>query len=114
LAVIGCFAKGKTTLYNGAIARKKESDRIRVMANELKKMGATIEEQEDGLIVQRSDLLGANLQSHGDHRVAMSLIVAALGAKGSSYLSGAECIQKTYPQFIKEIGADIELDPLRV
>lgn len=117
LAVIGCFAKGTTTLYNGAIARKKESDRIATMAYELKKMGAHIEERPDGLIIQESSLKGAPLFAHQDHRVALSLSVAALSAKGSSVLSGTEGIAKTYPTFIedfKQIGASIELDSIRV
>lgn len=114
LATLACFASGKTTLYNGAIARRKESDRISAIAEELKKMGAQIEEKSDGLVVSQSALQGANLDSHHDHRIAMSLVVAALGAKGSSTLSHAECIDKSYPQFIHELGVDIELDLIRI
>jgi len=117
LAVLGCFAKGTTTLYNGAIARKKETDRISSIATELKKMGASIEERPDGLIIYQSELKGAKLDAHADHRIGMSLAVAALGAKGSSELSGAEWIGKTYPGFandIQKLGGKIELDPLRV
>lgn len=117
LAVLGCFAKGTTTLYNGAIARKKESDRIATVAAELKKMGAHIEEKPDGLIIQESSLKGAHLFSHQDHRIGLSLAVAALAAKGSSVLSGTEAIGKTYPTFVKDfqqIGARIELDSIRV
>lgn len=99
LAVIGCFAEGTTDIYNARIARKKESDRIFAMVSELKKMGAQIEEKEDGLIVRKSSLRGAHLQSHQDHRVALSLSVAALAASTSSKIENTCCIDKTYPNF---------------
>lgn len=111
LAVIGCFATGETHLINGTIARKKESDRIACIVKELKKMGADIEEKEDGLIVRHSSLQGANnLQSHNDHRLALALCVAALGARGESTLHGVECTAKSYPNFFndfKSIGAQL-------
>lgn len=112
LAVIGCFAKGKTRLYNAQIARHKESDRISAITQELKKMGANIEEQEDGLIIYPSSLKAAKLHSHKDHRIAMALSVAALVAKGTSFIDDVECIAKTYPSFIddfRRLGAKIEL-----
>ncbi|MBS0615561.1 MAG: 3-phosphoshikimate 1-carboxyvinyltransferase [Verrucomicrobia bacterium] len=99
LAVLGCFAEGKTTIVGGAIARKKESDRIASIAKELKKMGAKIEEREDGLIVEPSPLKGVPVQSYSDHRMAMSLAVAALGAEGETEIDGNECVQKSYPGF---------------
>lgn len=111
LPVIACFAEGETEIYNGANARNKESDRIATIALELKKMGANIEELETGLRIKPSSLLGAHLKSHNDHRIAMSLAVAAMGAKGNSYIEGIEWIAKTYPSFQKDfnaIGAAIE------
>lgn len=111
LAVLGCFAQGKMELYGGKIARKKESDRISSIVKELKKMGAHIEEKEDGIIVEPSLLSGAILESHADHRVAMSLAVATLGAKGPSFLQNTECVAKSYHQFfdhLKSLGASIE------
>ena len=110
LAVLGCYAKGRTVLYRGKIARQKECDRIACMVKELKKMGAYILEREDGLIVHRSKLKGADLDAHGDHRVAMALVVAALFASAPSTLSGAECVAKTYPSFFQhftQLGAKI-------
>ncbi len=104
LAVVGCFAAGQTEIVNGAIARKKESDRIQSIASELKKMGAEIEEKEDGLIIRQSRLKGAlNLQSHHDHRLAMALSVAALGADGESLIHGVECVNKSYPSFFQDL-----------
>ncbi len=103
LAVYGCFGKEKLTLKNGSIARKKECDRIAVMCRELKKMGAQIEEREDGLVVCPSKLRGATLECARDHRVAMALSVAAMFASGSSVICGAECIDKTYGNYVEEM-----------
>jgi len=117
LAVIGCFAEDVTTLYNGKIAREKESDRISAICTELKKMGANIKEEPDGLVVQTSTLAGSELDSYRDHRIALSLAVAALGAKTPSIIHGVECANKTYPSFAKDftaIGANIELDLIRL
>lgn len=112
LAVIGCFAEGETELVGGKIARKKECDRISAIACELRKMGAKIEEREDGLVIQRSDLKGASaLYSYHDHRMALSLAVAALAASGKSQIDGVECVSKTFPLFQKQmqnLGADIK------
>lgn len=111
LAVAGCFAEGRTTLYNGAIARRKESDRIRCIATELKKMGADIVEMTDGVVVQGAPLSGADLLGCDDHRLALSLIVASLAARTSARVHGTECIAKTYPGFLEaftSIGARIE------
>ena len=112
LAVAATFAEGETTLTNGAIARRKECDRIHAMATELKKMGADIEEKEDGLKIRSSKLKGAHLLPHADHRVAMALAVAALGAEGESRIEGMECIAKSYPAFaeaFQSIGAKVTL-----
>ena len=111
LAVIGCFAEGKTQITGGAIARKKESDRISCMARELKKMGGDIEETADGLIVRPAPLRGANMESHADHRLGLALCVAALGASGESSIAGIECARKSYPSFFADflhIGARME------
>lgn len=114
LAVIGCYAEGTTEIVGASIARKKESDRIHAIATELKKMGAQIEERPDGLIISRSALHGARLSSWKDHRIAMSLSIAALGAKEESLVEGAECVAKTYPAFahdFRALGANIEIVP---
>jgi 3-phosphoshikimate 1-carboxyvinyltransferase len=114
LSVIGCYAEGVTEICNAGIARKKESDRLHAMATELKKMGATIEERPEGLLISPSPLLGAELKSWRDHRIAMSLAVAALGAKGETVVDGAEAVAKTYPTFAHDfrgIGASIEVSP---
>ncbi len=104
LAVIGCFCEGKTEIVNAAIAREKESDRIHAICTELKKMGAHIEEKPDGMIVHHSPLYGAVLNSHQDHRIALSLAVAALGAQGETLIEGTDCTAKTYPTFASDFG----------
>ncbi len=110
LAVLGCFAEGQTEIINGEIARKKESDRIHLMAKELKKMGADIEERQDGLIINPTQLYGTELYAHSDHRLALALTTAALAAKTPSKILGVECIAKTYSRFCEDfraIGANI-------
>jgi 3-phosphoshikimate 1-carboxyvinyltransferase len=110
LAVLGC--RQGLHLKGGAIARKKESDRIHAIATELRKMGADLDEAPDGLLIRPSLLSGAHLFSHSDHRIALSLIVAALQATSPSRLEGVEVIQKTYPTFIQELircGAKLRL-----
>lgn len=113
LAVAACSASGKTEIVNAEIARRKESDRIHCIAHELKKMGANIEELPDGLLIRPAKLHGAlNLDSHHDHRLAMALSVAALGAHGDSEIRGVECTEKSYPTFFddfKKMGAHMEL-----
>ena len=100
MAVLGCYAKGETRLVNVPQARLKECDRIACMTKELRKMGAEIEELEDGMIIHGGkDLQGALTDSHGDHRIAMALTVAALGARGKTLIKEGECCQVTYPAF---------------
>lgn len=105
LAVISCFALGVTHLKNASNARHKECDRIRCLTLELKKMGANIIEEEDGLTIYQSQLHGASLDSHNDHRLAMALTIAALAADGPSTINHIECISKTYPGFLEDFNA---------
>lgn len=112
LSILGCFAKGETHIYNAEIARRKESDRIAAITEELRKMGAIIEEFSDGLRIRSSSLVGNYLHSHYDHRIALSLAIAGLGAKGTTYIEETECINKTYANFSKDfqnLGCNIEL-----
>jgi 3-phosphoshikimate 1-carboxyvinyltransferase len=111
LAVVGCCAEGQTTLTNVAQARVKETDRIAVMAQELAKMGASITEQPDGLIIDAAPLTGARVHGHHDHRVVMALTIAGLRATGTTTIDTAEAVSVTYPSFIesmKQLGARIE------
>lgn len=105
LAVVACYAEGETVIYNGAVAKQKECNRIRCIATELRKMGAQISETDDGLLIQKSSLRGAHVQSYQDHRMAMSLSVAALGAEGETLISSTECVAKTFPTFVRDFNA---------
>ena len=77
-------------------------------------MGARIDATEDGIIIEGpTPLQGVVIDSHNDHRIAMACTVAGLIAKGTTLIEGAECISKSYPQFIEHmqsLGADIELE----
>ena len=102
LAVFGCFTKKPLEIKGASIAREKESNRLSTIREELSKMGAKIEETEEGLIIYPSILKPAVVESHGDHRIALSLAVAALATKGETVIKGVECIAKTYPTFLKD------------
>ena len=99
LAVTACFASGTTHLVNVPQARLKETDRIKVMRQELSKMGADVEELADGLVVKNSPLRGARVSGHFDHRIVMSLAIAALGATGPTTIETVESAAATFPGF---------------
>ncbi|MFC1591605.1 3-phosphoshikimate 1-carboxyvinyltransferase [Thermodesulfobacteriota bacterium] len=110
LAVMGCYARGTTRLHNVAQARVKETDRIAVMARELDKMGAAVEELPDGLVIRHSSLAGTHLHGHHDHRVVMALSLAGLMARGTTVVDTAEAVSVTYPTYIEsmqQLGATI-------
>jgi 3-phosphoshikimate 1-carboxyvinyltransferase len=112
LAVMGCFSAGQTILENVAQARVKETDRISVMALELKKMGARITEKPDGLVIDDAALTGAQVNGHHDHRVVMALAIAGLRAEGTTTIDTAESVAVTYPSFVKsmqQLGARIKI-----
>lgn len=107
LAATACYAEGTTRLLNVPQARIKETDRIAVMAQELTKLGAELEELPDGLIVRaghaarhgRRGLLGGTVDGHGDHRVIMALATSGLAAAGPVSIQGAEAVNITFPTF---------------
>ncbi len=100
LAVAALFAKGTTVIRDAEELRVKESDRLAVMAAQLQRLGARITELPDGLeIVGGEPITGTDVDSHDDHRVAMSLAIAALNAKGTTTIHRAECAAISYPDF---------------
>ncbi|MBD2180518.1 3-phosphoshikimate 1-carboxyvinyltransferase [Aerosakkonema funiforme] len=100
LAVAAVFAEGTTVIRDAAELRVKESDRIAVMANQLNRMGAKVTELPDGLeITGGTPLTGTDVDSHTDHRIAMSLAIAALNADGTTTVNGAEAAAISYPDF---------------
>jgi len=105
LSAVACSAAGETHIRNAAVAKHKECDRITCIHTELSKMGANIQALEDGLIVRQSKLKGTRLHSYNDHRMAMTLTVAALGAHGESVIGPVDCVAKTFPTFHSDFNA---------
>src|SRR5439155_8383735 len=100
LAVIATQARGVTRVRGAAELRVKETDRIATTVGELSKLGARIEATPDGFVVEGpTRLRGAHVSSHGDHRLAMSLAVAALAAEGESNIEDTACIGDSFPGF---------------
>lgn len=101
LAVVGTRVEGGLEIRDARELRVKESDRISATVVNLRAMGAQVEEFEDGLRVGGpAELRGARLQSFGDHRIAMAFAVAALSARGETYIEGAEeCVSISFPEF---------------
>ena len=100
LAVAGCVAKGKTVIRDAGELRVKESDRIATVASELSRLGAKIEPLPDGMVIYGGrPLSGTEVDSHFDHRLAMSLAVAGLIAKGETTIKHAQAAQVSYPDF---------------
>ncbi len=110
-AVAATQAAGTTTIRDAAELRVKESDRIASVATELRKMGAHVEERPDGMVIHGpTPLVGATVDSHGDHRLAMALAVAGLVARGKTVVHGAEALNDSFPGFaetMRALGADI-------
>jgi 3-phosphoshikimate 1-carboxyvinyltransferase len=100
LAVAAACAEGDFVLTGAAELRVKESDRIAALAEGLTRLGASIEELPDGLVVHGGrPLRGALVRSHDDHRIAMALSVAGLVAEGVTEIEGAECASVSFPEF---------------
>ncbi len=98
--VAAALAQGKTTVTGAEELRVKETDRIQAMATELKKLNVAIEETPDGFVVQGgSSLQGGHCQSHGDHRVAMAIAIAALTAGSPTVIDDTDCIETSFPGF---------------
>jgi 3-phosphoshikimate 1-carboxyvinyltransferase len=100
LAVAGCIARGKTVIRGAGELRVKESDRIATVVSELSRLGAKIEPLTDGIVIYGGrPLLGTEVDSHFDHRLAMSLAIAGLIAKGETTIKHAQAAQVSYPTF---------------
>ena len=100
LTVAACFCNGVSEIKDAKELRVKETDRLKVMARQLKKFGANIVENEDGLIINgESKFHSAEVDSETDHRIAMSLAIASLLAKGSTSIARAEASKVSYPTF---------------
>jgi 3-phosphoshikimate 1-carboxyvinyltransferase len=106
LAALGPFTEEGIEIRDASELRVKESDRIAALAENLRRMGAQIEEFPDGLKVSgrsAGKLRGAVIEPHGDHRIAMAFAVAALGADGLTTIRDAECAGVSYPTFYEDL-----------
>ena len=104
IAVMACFAEGITTIKDAQELKVKESNRIDTVVTNLKAMGAHIEATDDGMIIEGGyPLHGAVIDSHLDHRIAMSFAVGALGADGETTIEGDDCVKISYPEFYQTL-----------
>jgi 3-phosphoshikimate 1-carboxyvinyltransferase len=106
LAALGPYTEQGIEIRNAAELRVKESDRIAALAENLRRMGATVEERPDGLRVEgrsAGKLRGAEIEPHGDHRIAMAFAIAALAASGPTLIRNADCAAVSYPTFFDDL-----------
>jgi 3-phosphoshikimate 1-carboxyvinyltransferase len=111
LAALGPFTEQGIEIRDARELRIKESDRIAALAENLRNMGAKVEEFPDGLKVEGKSagkLRGAKVDPHGDHRIAMACAVAALGGDGSSVIRDADCVAVSFPNFFKTLDQLLE------
>jgi 3-phosphoshikimate 1-carboxyvinyltransferase len=104
LATIAPFASTPTRIRNIGFIRHHESDRIRALATELRRLGATVEEYEDGLGIAPSQMHPATIATYDDHRIAMAFAITGLKVPGTR-ISNPDCVAKTYPDFFRELRA---------
>jgi 3-phosphoshikimate 1-carboxyvinyltransferase len=102
LAAVALFAEGSTAVGNVAHNRVKETDRIGNLAIELRKFGVKVDEREDGLTIHPAKLVGAEIETYDDHRMAMSLSLVGLKQAGVKILNPG-CVSKTYPQYFDDL-----------
>lgn len=103
LAILGTQLPAGIEIRDAAELRVKESDRIASVVENLRKMGANVEEFHDGFRVKNSQLQGARVSSFGDHRIAMAFAIAGLLAEGETEIEGAECAAVSFPTFFDEL-----------
>ena len=111
IAVLAACAEGTTVIENAEHVRYKETDRLHAMALELTKMGISVREEPDQLIVTGGTLRGAELHGWHDHRIIMALTIAGMVA-GDTVIDTAEAVDISFPNFfevMKELGAEVEL-----
>lgn len=100
LSIAAALAEGDTVIRNARELRVKETDRIATTAQNLRAMGANVDEYDDGMVVHGGAALkGCEMDSFGDHRIAMSFLIAGLAAEGTTTLRNTECINTSYPGF---------------
>ena len=109
IAVAAALAEGRTVIRNARELRVKETDRITTVVNNLRAMGAAIEEFEDGMEIQGGHPLhGAQIDSFGDHRIAMAFAIAGLFATGETLIRNTDCVNTSYPGFARHLEAILQ------
>lgn len=104
VAVAACFAQGTTKITDAGELRVKETDRIKATVTELKKLGANIEETDDGMAIEGTDeLVGSECSSWGDHRIAMSVAIAATRAQGQTVIEDSGAAAVSFPEFFETL-----------
>ncbi|HBQ20895.1 MAG: 3-phosphoshikimate 1-carboxyvinyltransferase [Deltaproteobacteria bacterium GWA2_38_16] len=105
VALLATQAHGETKILDAGNLRFKESDRLKAVALELSRLGAHIEEEESGLVIQGpTPLKGAKVKSYHDHRMAMMLMLAGMISEGETQIDSIECISKSFPNFLMVLG----------
>lgn len=104
IAALAALSDGTTNIYNAHRLRIKESDRLKTTTMMLQKLGAKVDEMEDGLVIEGKDqLFGGTIDACNDHRIAMAAAVAACGCKEEVIVLGSECIDKSFPGFWEQM-----------
>ena len=113
LEVLGCFAHGTSEIRGVERLRYKETNRLQTIPAELGKMGAKVSVSDDVVKISGGGLVGCELDSKHDHRVAMSCAIASIGATGDSSIHNAEVVSKSYPEFFQDLirlGVDLNVE----
>ena len=101
-----CLRKGRSEIVNISRLRIKECDRLSATVNELKKLGADIQEKADAMTINGvSELRGGEVETYNDHRMAMTLSIAATRTDGKICFSNYRCVSKSYPDFFEDYNA---------
>ena len=109
LAVVGTQFTGGIEISNASELRHKETDRLKATAQNLRAMGARVEESEDGLLIDGpTKLRAARIESFGDHRIAMAFSIAGLIAEGTTEILGADCVRISFPEFYQLLDQIVE------
>lgn len=103
LAALAVYCNGETVIHGAERLKHKESDRGMTIKTEMEKLGAVVDLHPDCIVIKGSPVHGAEVESHGDHRIAMMCAIAALGADSPVAINGAECVNKSYNEFFDHI-----------
>lgn len=111
LAALAVYSNGETVIHGAERLKHKESDRGITIKTEIEKLGAVVDLHHDCMVIKGSPIHGAEVESHGDHRIAMMCAIAALRADSPVLINGAECVSKSYNDFfdhLKKLGVTVK------